>query len=156
MATKRAHRWRKAPPTCASAAWSPWHAVSRLGGRGLAADVRRAAPVQNCLAMHVVHDPSAFLEYDAIRKMIWHMLVGLPALRRRRDIDLSPSNWVVFRPDTVATSILEIVRGNDSRGLCGGHYHFTVAMDMKVTLVFNEPKALLSYCTHEKLKYTDR
>ncbi|RLM73984.1 hypothetical protein C2845_PM15G24630 [Panicum miliaceum] len=63
--------------------------------------------------------------------------------------DPSPSNWDQFVPDFVAPAVLRVVRENDDRGMCGGHYRFLAEMDLEVTLVFSEPKAVLRHCREE-------
>ncbi|CAN6174369.1 unnamed protein product [Urochloa humidicola] len=127
-------------------------ASSRLGGRGGLTDVENTEPEQVWEGKYPVDDPSDFLDYDWIRRNVWHLLIRMPGLS---DVDLSPSNWDIFQPDTVATSILRIVQGNDDTGLCGGHYRFAVDMDVKVTLVFSEPRALLRYCSEEVMQVQD-
>ncbi|CAL5074262.1 unnamed protein product [Urochloa decumbens] len=124
-------------------------ASSRLGGRGDLADVESTGPVRVFEAKYPVDDPSDFLDYDRIRRIVWFVLIRMPGLR---DVDLSPSNWDIFRPGAVATSILRIAQGNDDIGLCGGHYRFAVEMHVKVTLVFGEPRALLRYCGEEVMQ----
>ncbi|KAF8657745.1 hypothetical protein HU200_059905 [Digitaria exilis] len=70
-------------------------------------------------------------------------------------VDLSPSNWHVFTPSVVAGFILRTVRKNEDQGMCGGHYRVAVDMDMQVKFVFNEPKALLSYCDENVMQTVD-
>ncbi|KAF8706538.1 hypothetical protein HU200_030820 [Digitaria exilis] len=120
-------------------------ATRRIGGGGLT-EVAQTKPAQTCQGKHVVDDPSSLLDYNWTRRVIWEKLSGLPWPPGFR---LSPSNWDEFSPDTAASSIHQIVQANDDMGLCGGHYRFVVYTELKVTVVYSEPKALLRHLRQE-------
>ncbi|OEL30343.1 hypothetical protein BAE44_0008639, partial [Dichanthelium oligosanthes] len=125
------------------------YTVRRLGGGGLAEAAVCAKPARTRASeseQHLTDDPSGFLDYDQTRRMACRLFTRLPGLH---GLDLSPSNWYVFTPDVIATNILRTVHDNENKGLCGGHYRFTVSMDIEVRLVFSEPKALIRYCSEE-------
>ncbi|GJN33967.1 hypothetical protein PR202_gb22598 [Eleusine coracana subsp. coracana] len=125
------------------------YATRRLGGGGLT-EFARTAHTRTYESKHLVEDPSAFfLDYNRTRRAVWDEFTRLKWLL---GFHLSPSNWDVFRPDTAASSILQIVQANDDKGLCGGHYRFVVYTELKVTLVYSEPKALLRHCREEVMQ----
>ncbi|CAN6204491.1 unnamed protein product [Urochloa humidicola] len=129
------------------------YALRRLGGGGLAEPVwGKTSRTRTSESKHLVDDPSDFLDYDRTRWIAYHLFARLRGLR---DLDLSPSNWFVFAPGVMACNILEIVRHNENKGLCGGHYRFTDSMDVEVTRVFSEPKALLRYCVENVMQTLD-
>ncbi|KAF8695321.1 hypothetical protein HU200_037550 [Digitaria exilis] len=117
------------------------YAVRRLGGGGVAEPVRT-----------IDRDPSTFLDHDQTQHIVCRLFTKLPELSC---VDLSPSNWHVFTPSVIAGFILRTVRKNEDQGMCGGHYRFAVDMDMQVKFVFNEPKALLSYCDENVMQTVD-
>ncbi|RLM73562.1 hypothetical protein C2845_PM15G24590 [Panicum miliaceum] len=128
------------------------YAWRRLGGGGVD-ELVRAEPAPEPDSEQLVVDPSDFLDYDRTRLVAWRLFSRLPGLR---GLDLAPSNWYMFAPDEVAARILRDVRWNDARGLCGGHCRrFALDMHVEATLVFNEPKALLRYCSEEVMQTLD-
>ncbi|CAN6217700.1 unnamed protein product [Urochloa humidicola] len=112
------------------------YALRRLGGGGLAEPVcGKPSWTRTSKSKHLVDDPSDFLDYDKTRWMVFHLFTRLRGLRKR---DLAPNNWSnEFTPGTMAGKILREVRNNENKGMCGGHYRFTISMDVEVMHVFS-------------------
>ncbi|CAL5064330.1 unnamed protein product [Urochloa decumbens] len=129
------------------------YALRRLGGGSLAEPGGKTSRTRTSESKHLVDDPSDFLDYDKTRLMVYRLFTSLRGLRK---LDLAPSNWSVsFTPDVMADNIRKIVRDNENKGMCGGHYRFTQSLDVEVTLVFSEPKAVLGYCVENAMQTLD-
>ncbi|CAN6166992.1 unnamed protein product [Urochloa humidicola] len=128
------------------------YALRRLGGGGLAVAEPvggKSSRTRTHKSKHPVDDPSDFLNYDKTRWMVFHLFTRLRRLRR---LDLAPNNWSGFTPGVMADDIRREVRDNENKGMCGGHYRFTISMDVEVMHVFSEPKALLHYCSEDVMQ----
>ncbi|CAN6166989.1 unnamed protein product [Urochloa humidicola] len=129
------------------------YALRRLGGGDLAEPVcGKPSWTRASESEHIVDDPSDFLDYERTRRIACRLFTRLRGLH---DLDVSPKNWFPFVPGDMALNILETVRANENKGLCGGRYRFTESMDVEVTLVFSEPKAVLHYCVENVMPTLD-
>ncbi|TVU30468.1 hypothetical protein EJB05_22094, partial [Eragrostis curvula] len=117
----------------------------RLGGGGRTATDRRDKDPVTDEQTFFVYDPSTFLRYEDMRRVIQGMLASMSLLQ---GVDISSDNWLNHSVlEDVPGSMQKWTREDDDKGLIGVHYHFYVVMTMAVDFVYSEPKAVVRACT---------